>query len=48
MMEHLYFAGFVATMAMAGFAKSDKNYGEMRALLVTAVLFLSLWLEKSI
>jgi hypothetical protein len=48
MMEHFYFAGFVATMAMAGLAKSDKNYGEMRSLLVTAVLLWSLWLEKTI
>jgi len=47
-MEHFYFAGFVTTMAMAGLAKSDKNYGEMRALLVTAVLFCILWLEKTI
>jgi hypothetical protein len=48
MMEHFYFAGFVATMTMAGFAKHDKNYGEMRSLLVTAVLLWSLWLEKTI
>jgi hypothetical protein len=47
-MEYFYFAGFVATMCLAGFARSDKNYGEMRALLVTAVLFCSLWLEKTI
>ena len=47
-MEHFYLAGLVTTMAMAGLAKSDKNYGEMRALLVTAVLFCSMWLEKNI
>jgi hypothetical protein len=36
----------VTTMSMAGFAKHDKNYSEMRALLMTALLFLSLWLDK--
>lgn len=46
MMIHFYFAGFCAVMAMAGIAKYDKNYGEMRALLISAALFLSLYLEK--
>jgi len=45
-MYQIYLAGFFATIALAGFARSDKNYGEMRALLMTAVLFLSLALEK--
>jgi hypothetical protein len=39
-------AGFMASMVLAGFANSDKNYGEMRALLMTAVLFFILALEK--
>lgn len=46
MMQHFYLAGFCAVMAMAGFAKHDKNYGEMRALLISAALFFSLYLEK--
>jgi hypothetical protein len=46
MMQHFYFAGFCAVMMMAGFAKHDKNYGEMRALLISAALFFSLYLEK--
>lgn len=45
-MYSIYMAGFMASMVLAGFARADKNYGEMRALLMTAVLFLSLALEK--
>jgi hypothetical protein len=46
MMQYFYFAGFCAVLALAGFAKHDKNYGEMRALLISAALFGSLYLEK--
>jgi hypothetical protein len=45
-MQYLYLGGFAASMLLAGFARSDKNYGEMRALLMTSLLFFSLWLEK--
>jgi hypothetical protein len=45
-MQYLYLGGLVATMLLAGFARHDKNYSEMRALLMTALLFLSLWLDK--
>ena len=48
MMEYIYVGGFIAACYMAGFARHDKNYGEMRALLMTAFLFFSLWLEKII
>jgi hypothetical protein len=36
----------MASIVLAGIARSNENYGEMRALLITAVLFLSLALEK--
>jgi hypothetical protein len=47
-MQHLYLVGLIVTMIMAGSARYDKNYGEMRALLMTAMLFLFSWLEKVI
>lgn len=44
----LYLLGFIATMTLAGFARSEKNYSEMRTLLATAVLFFCLAVEKMI
>ena len=49
-MQYLYLGGFAASMLLAGFARSDKNYGEMRAHLISAALcaalFLSLCVDK--
>jgi hypothetical protein len=48
MMQYLYLGGFIVACNMAGFARYDKNYSEMRSLLMIALLFFSLWLEKYI
>ena len=46
-MQHVYMFGFVSVMCLAGFARHDKNYSEMRAHLISAALFLSLYLDKA-
>lgn len=45
-METLYFTGFVATIILALFARRERNYAEMRTLLITAFLFISLFMER--
>ena len=45
-MQYVYMFGFISVVGLAGFARSDKNYAEMRAHLISAALFLSLYLDK--
>ncbi len=48
MMDYLLICGIVASVVLAAFAKKDKNYGDMRVLIIVALLFFFLWLDKII
>lgn len=45
-METLYLLGFLATLILALFARRERNYAEMRTLLITAFLFICLFAER--
>lgn len=43
---YLFFCGFLASCVSVGFAKVDKEYGEMRAHISIAVLFFLLFIDR--
>lgn len=45
-MIYLFYIGLVSALVLAGFARAEGSWGEMRAHLVSAILFASLVLER--